>query len=134
MQTSSIPPLIVDGHICSDKTDKANILIIISLSDHYLMIRIHLFLQNFTCQTTMNIHDSFTVTPYAVEYIVSSLQLGKAVGPKIINNIILKDLKGVLSAPLCGRFNASRSQGKVPSIWKEVNVTLIHKNTIMRYS
>ena len=42
--------------------------------------------------------------------------------------IVLKELKDVLSAPLCDRFNASLSQGKVPSIWKEANVTLIHKN------
>ena len=82
---------------------------------------------------TLYIHDSFTVAPYAVEYIVSYLQLRKAAGPKIIYNIFLKELKDVLSAPLCDRFNAFLSQDKVQSIWKEANVTLIHKNMIIKY-
>ena len=44
--------------------------------------------------------DSLTVTPYAVESILSYLQLEKAAGPDGINNRILKELKDVLSAPL----------------------------------
>ena len=38
--------------------------------------------------------------------ILSSLQVGKAAGPDVINNIILKELKDVLSSPLCDLFNA----------------------------
>ena len=46
---------------------------------------------------------------YAVESILSSLQLGKTTGPDAINNRILKELKDVISAPLCDLLNTSLS-------------------------
>ena len=120
-------PLIVDGHIYSESTDKANIFKNYftehsSLNDRYASLPTDLHLPDY-------ILHSITITPYAVESILSSLQLGKAAGPDIINNRILKELKDVLSTPLCDLFNGSHSQGKVPNILKEANVTAIHKKS-----
>ena len=59
--------------------------------------------------------------------ILKSLKLGKAAGPDSINIRILKELSFPISFPLCDLFNFSLSSGKVPSIWKEANVTPIFK-------
>ena len=91
-QTSFIPPLIVGGHIYPDSTDKANVPMTTFLDKHHLTIPMHLL------HLPDNILDSITVTPHAVESILSYLQLGRAAGPDVINNIILKELKDVLSA------------------------------------
>ena len=71
--------------------------------------------------------DSLSTTPQEVEMILKSLKLGKAAGPDSINNRILKELAFPLSFPPCDLFNFSLSSGKVPSIWKEANVTPIFK-------
>ena len=64
--------------------------------------------------------------------ILSSLQLGNAADSDVIYNRILKELKDVLSAPLCDRFNASLSQGKVPNIWKPTSQQFIRRTIHQR--
>ena len=59
--------------------------------------------------------------------ITKALQTGKASGPDAINNRILKELAKPLSFPLSDLFNASLIKGKVPALWKQANVTPIHK-------
>ena len=96
-----MPPLIVDSYIYSDSTDKANVLNDSfteqsSRDDRYAPLPTEFHLPDY-----MYILDSITVTPYDVESIISSLQLGKATGHDVINNIILEVLKDVLSTPPC---------------------------------
>ena len=54
---------------------------------------------------------------------------GETAGPEAINNGILKELAHPLLFPLCDLFNASPIRGKVPGIWKQANITPIHKKT-----
>ena len=63
----------------------------------------------------------------AVKSILLSLLKGKAAGPDLISNRILKDLAQPLSSPLKDLFNFSLEKGKFPIIWKQANVTPIFK-------
>ena len=71
--------------------------------------------------------DSLNISREEVESTLKSLPLGKAAGPDLINNRILKELAQPLSLPLCDLFNFSVSHGKVPKLWKQANVSPIHK-------
>ena len=71
--------------------------------------------------------DSLSVTHEEVEQTLKSFPFGKAAGHDLINNQLLKELAQPLSFPLCDLFNFSLSSGKVPKIWKQVNVSSIHK-------
>ena len=68
-----------------------------------------------------------STSPFEVETMLKSLQLGKATGPDAINNSVLKELAKPLSFPLSDLINFSLTSGKVPLIWKEANVTPIFK-------
>ena len=70
--------------------------------------------------------DSLSVTPEEVKRVLKSRSLGKAAGPDLLNNRILKELFEPLSLPLCDLFNCSLSSGNVPKIWKKANVTPIY--------
>ena len=124
-QTSTIPPLNKNDIIYTDDNEKANI-----------------FNEFFRDQTLLDEHqaslpetkhlppfklDSITTTPDEVESILKSLPLGKATGPDLINNRLLKELARPLSFPLCDLFNFSLSHGLVPEVWKQANVSPIHK-------
>ena len=123
-QTSTIPPLNKNDIIYTDDNEKANI-----------------FNEFFRDQTLLDEHqaslpetkhlppfklDSITTTPDEVESILKSLPLGKATGPDLINNRLLKELARPLSFPLCDLFNFSLSHGLVPKVWKQANVSPIH--------
>ena len=56
-----------------------------------------------------------------------SLNTGKASGSDSINNRLLKELAQPLTPPLKDLFNYSLAIGKVPSIWKQANVSPICK-------
>ena len=58
---------------------------------------------------------------------LKSLQLGKTAGTDSINNRILKELRVPLYVPLSDQWIYFLNKGKVPSLWKEVNVTPIYK-------
>ena len=58
---------------------------------------------------------------------MKSLVTGKASGPDLLNNKILKELADVIAAPLTDRFNSSLLRATVPEIWKQANVTPVHK-------
>ena len=124
-QTSSIPPLNVNGDIYSDNTDKATIL------NDYFTEQSSLDDSNANLPADLNIPDftlnSISITANEVESVLKALQTGKASGPDAINNRILKELAKPLSFPLSDLFNASLSKGKVPALWKQANVTPIHK-------
>ena len=71
--------------------------------------------------------DSIIVTPEEVRYTLKSPPTDKAAGPDLINNRLLKQLAQPLALPLSDLFNFSLSSGSVPHIWKQANVTPIHR-------
>ena len=77
--------------------------------------------------------NTIITTPQEVESVLKSLPIGKATGPDLINNRLLKELAESLSFPLCDHFNFSLAKGKFPSIWKQANVTLVFKKNDPSY-
>ena len=69
----------------------------------------------------------YIVTPEEVSDTLKSLPICKAAVPYFINNRPLKKLAEPLALSLSDLFNFSRSSGSVPHIWKQANVTPIHK-------
>ena len=124
-QTSSIPPLDVNCDIYSDNTDKATIL------NDFFTEQTPLDDSNANLPADLNIPDftlnSMSITANEVESILKASQTGKASGPDTFNNIILKELAKPLSFPLSDLFNAYLIKGQVPALWKQANVTPIHK-------
>ena len=57
-----------------------------------------------------------STSPFEVETMLKSQQLGKATGPDAINNRVLKELAKPLSFPLSDLFNFCLTSGKVPLI------------------
>ena len=71
--------------------------------------------------------DSIIVKPEEARHILKSLLIGKADGPDLINNRLLKELAKPLVLPLFDLFNFSLCSGSMPHILKQANVTPIHK-------
>ena len=71
--------------------------------------------------------DSIIFTSQEVRDTLKSLHIGKAAGPDLINNRLLKELSQPLALPLSDLYNLSLSSGSVPHICKEANVSPIHK-------
>ena len=124
-QTNAIPPLSKDGTIYSDDIDKANVL------NDFFVDQTLLDGSTASLPQTVNVPDynleSLNISREEVESTLKSLPLEKAAGPDLINNRILKELAQPLSLPLCDLFNFSVSHGKVPKLWKQANVSPIHK-------
>ena len=114
-----------DGEIYSDDTDKANLL------NEYFTSQAFLDENKGSLPETITNPayklDSLTFTSYKVEQTLKSLPLGKAAGPVLINNRLLKELAQPLSIPLCDLFNFSLRNRKVPIIWKQANLSPTHK-------
>ena len=71
--------------------------------------------------------NSIFITANVVESVLNSLQTGKASCPDAISDRILKHLAKPLTFPLSNFFNACLIKGQVPALWKQANVTAIHK-------
>ena len=123
--TNSIPPLSKDDKIYSDDNDKA------SIFNDFFRDQTLLDDSQATLPQTKPLPahklDSIITTPQEVESTLKSLPLGKASGPDLINNRLLKELAQPLSLPLSNLFNFSLNHGLVPKIWKQANVSPIHK-------
>ncbi|MCG8046167.1 MAG: reverse transcriptase domain-containing protein [Candidatus Thiodiazotropha endolucinida] len=124
-QTNTLPPLSKDGTIYSNDSDKASILNDF-FRDQTLLDESRATLPQTKPLPTYKI-ESIITTPEEVESTLKSLPLGKATGPDLINNRILKNLAHPLSFPFCDLFNFSLNQGLVPKLWKQANVSPIHK-------
>ena len=124
-QSSSVPPLYKDDIIYTEEDDKA------TLMNNFFVAQTELdeTQATFPPDITLPEHslNSLSTSPFEVETMLKSLQLGKATGPDAINNRVLKELAKPLSFPLSDLFNFSLTSGKVPLIWKEANVTPIFK-------
>ena len=66
--------------------------------------------------------NTIVLTPLEVESVLKTLTVGKASGPNVLNNRILKELSSQLSFPLCSLFNQSIEAGILPVFYKEANV------------
>ena len=123
---NSIPPLHIGSEIVYNDSDKANA-----------------FNDFFVGQTNLNVSNSIDppppyydiihtlqdmhFEPYDITPILQGLTLGKAVGPDLINNRILKELSEQLSSPLCKLFNKSIDDEVFPESWKCANVCPVYK-------
>ena len=124
-QADVIPPLNTNGQIYTEDKDKANILNSF-FTEQTLLDESQATLPQTVTNTTYKL-DSIIVTPEEVRDTLKSLPTGKAAGPDLINNRLLKELAQPLALPLSEFFNFSLSSGSVPHIWKQANVTPIHK-------
>ena len=122
---SFIPPLNADDVILDDDSDKANL-----FNDYFTqqtsLDDTHASLPATPLENTSTLN-SFIITQDEVQETLKSLNVGKAVGPDSVSNILLKELAVPLSFPLCDLFNFSLQNGQSPTSWKEANVTPMHK-------
>ena len=123
-QINSIPPLSKDDAIYSDDNDKA------SIQHEYFRDQTRLDESQATVPQTKPLPahklDSVITRPQE-ESTLKSLPLGKATRPDLINNRLLKELAQPLSFPLSNLFNFSLNHGLVPKIWKQANISSMHK-------
>ena len=124
-QTDVIPPLNKNGQIYTEEKEKANILNNF-FTEQTLLDDSKATLPQTGKNTTYKL-DSIIFTPEEVRDTLKSLPIGKAAGPDLINNRLLKELAQPLALSLSDLFNLSLSSGSVPNIWKEANVSPIHK-------
>ena len=115
--SSCIPPLKTNDDIFDDNKDKANLL--------------NTYFQTQTQINDLNANtphadfnqdrpqlNSIIISPLEVKSVLQTLKLGKASGPDLVNNRILKELCNELCTPLCNFFNRSLQISKMPSQWK----------------
>ena len=58
---------------------------------------------------------------------LSKIKISKSPGPDNVHPRVLYELRHSLAKPLCIIFNTSLNTGELPSIWKEANISAIHK-------
>ena len=124
-QADFIPPLNKNGHIYTEENDKTNILNSFFIEQTLLddsQVTLPQTVKNITYKL-----DYIIVTPEEVRGTLKLLPTDKAAGPDLINNRLLKELAKPLALPPSDLFNLSLSSGSVPHIWKEANVSPIHK-------
>lgn len=94
-----------------------------SVSAHLIPISTHSHLET----PIDHIPAEFIISQHDIEVQLMGINIFKAGGPDGIPNWVLRDLAGLLSAPLCAIFNKSISEGKVPREWKRANVAPVPK-------
>lgn len=124
-QKSSIPPLLHDNRYVEDNNEKADLL-------NTYFAQQTLLDDNMTNPPEFEIRDrpslnTILISPSEVEDILRSLKIGKASGPDMINNRVLKELANPLAKPLSDLFNHSMSNCVCPDMWKEANVSPLYK-------
>ena len=75
-----------------------------------------------------DITHQYTISIEEVERVLMNTDISKANGPDDIPRWILRDLAGVISAPICAIFNTSLREGKLPTQWKRADVVPIPKS------
>ena len=71
--------------------------------------------------------DQYIISPSDVNEALLNIKVHKAPGSDDIPNWLLKSNADLVCSPLSSIFNASISQGKVPSLWKSADVLGIPK-------
>ncbi|CAF0784763.1 unnamed protein product [Brachionus calyciflorus] len=67
-------------------------------------------------------------SPANIQKYLDKLAIDKSPGPDEINSIILKKCSKSFSVPLSSIFISSFVDGELPELWKEANITPIHKS------
>ena len=75
-----------------------------------------------------DVGSEYVIQPFEVFYKLTRIRIHKSPGPDNIPNWFLRDFAFAISEPICHIFNASVSQGIVPSLWKRANVVPIPKS------
>ena len=74
--------------------------------------------------------EEYLIGNFSVEEIrkgIDGLKSGKAVGSDDIPNEFLRNGGSAVDSAICRLFNAVLSSGRVPKVWNEGRITLIHK-------
>ena len=71
--------------------------------------------------------ESIVITDQDVNDVLSHLDVTKACGPDPISPRLLKEEASILAHPFSIVFNRSLRQGYFPLVWKDSNLTPIHK-------
>ena len=120
----SIPPLSHNDKVINDPNEKAD------LFNTFFQSQSQLDDTNIIVPTlpapTVTI-DSIHLETQEIYSILKTLQIGKACGPDMINNRILREIADSVSPVLTDIFNTSLSTAKVPDIWKQSNVSPVFK-------
>lgn len=121
-----IPPLLCNGVTYFDDVEKSNI-----LNDFFvketLIIGDNTVVPHLPPFSGNRVLNAIHLTSSEVCDVLAVLPLGKAAGPDMINNVVLREAAKELSDPLCDLFNKSLDECRVPDTWKEANVCAIFK-------
>ena len=120
----NIPPLHYQNQTINNPKDKADIFNAFFHSQ-FLLDETNKDIP--TLSKPINTLDSIHLEIEEVCSILKSLQVGKARGPGMINNRILKEIADSVSPVLTDVFNTSLSLAQVPDIWKRSNVSPVYK-------
>lgn len=121
-----IPPIVDNGNYYEEDIDKANVFNNYFASQAVVDDSETLLPDDSSSYTPNNLSD-IAITSNDVKDILVNLDASKAVGPDLISPRILKNTASVICVPLSMLFNKSLSLSKIPSIWKQANVTPVHK-------
>ena len=73
--------------------------------------------------------DEYVIPLEMVERKLASVKTSKAPGPDGIPSWILHDLPGLIAPPICNIWNASLTQGQLPTLWKCADTIPLPKKT-----
>ena len=120
----SIPPLSHNDKVINDPNEKAD------LFNTFFQLQSKLDDTNIIVPTlpapTVTI-DSIHLKAQEIYSILKTLQIGKACGPDMIHNRILREIADSVSPLLTDLFKTSLSTAKVPDIWKQSNISPVFK-------
>jgi hypothetical protein len=74
--------------------------------------------------------EQITITENEVEDILKILDTSKAIGPDLLNPMLLKEAASILKYPVCRLFNLSLGLSTFPSEWKYANLTPVFKKRL----
>ena len=123
---SSIPPLETNDQTYAEECDKAIILNDFFKDKTWLDER-NAEIPDIHSYPVDSPLSNNVLTSEEVESVLKSLPVGKAVGPDVIRNRVLKELSRETSPALCGFFNQSLYTGLVPDSFKQAYVSPVHK-------
>ena len=116
----SIPPLSHNDKVINDPNEKADLFNICFQSQSQLD-------DTDTNVPTLPAMNSIHLETQEIHSILKILQVGKACGPDLINNRILREIADSVSPVLTYMFNTSLLTAKVPDVWKQSNVSPVFK-------
>jgi len=59
---------------------------------------------------------------------IKTINISKSMGPDEMHPRLLNETADIITRPLCDIFNKTFNEGKLPSVWKQANVSALFKN------